>query len=523
MDRGGRRLSPNLRTAELRPEEAPVGGPTDLASRMLWVTAAMGVSAGTVLLLAAVRTKLVAIELGPTGVGSLALLVSFIGFASLVAELGIGNGAVREIAAAEARGDDHERDTFRRALRISAVWLGLCGAVVIALAAGPIARDVLHEPNLVVETRMSAVAVAAGVLGAAAMGELRGFRRVRSLAVLLTLAGLIATAATLLAYVGGVSLLPVVIVAPPVTVATLAWISLRTLPPLRGRLQRRQVAFGARRLAALGFTFVLNAGVAALGALLLRLLIDRRLGTADTGQFQAAFAVASSSLSFLFAALATDYMPLLSGLADDSVRLNRAANTQLLVALLVAAPGVMALIAAAPAVVTLLYSSAFDDTAKLLRIMVLGDLLRLAAWTLGYILIARRARRLFVATELLYNILLLAATVSLIPSLGLEATAVAYLIAQVASFAWTLAFVRSTSGFRLTAANCWYMAGLAAAVLVVYWCATAGGFVQLVAWATVSACTYVALRRLGAMAGVSLSELRRLGLLGAIAAARRRG
>jgi antigen flippase len=503
------------------PGEMPVGEPTGMASRMLRVTAAMGLSAGAVILFSAVRTKVVAVQLGPTGVGSLALLVSFVGFASLVAELGIGNGAVREIAVAEARGKERERDELRRALRISAVVLAIAGAGAIALAAGPIARTVLREPGLVYETRLSALAVAAGVLSAAALAELRGFRRARKLAVLPVLAGLIATTATLLAFGVGVSLLPIVIVAPPVSLAALAWISARGLPPLRARPQMANLVLRTRQLVGLGLVFVLNAGVAALGALLLRLLINDRLGTADTGEFQAAFAVASSSLSFLFAALATDYMPLLSGLADDPLRLNHAANTQLLVALLVAAPGVMALIAAAPVAVTLLYSSAFHDTAGLLRIMLLGDLLRLAAWTLGYILIARRAKRLFVATELLYNFLLISTTALLISPLGLNAAAVGYVVAQVAALAWTLAFVRSTSGFLPSATNVAYMSGLAAALVIVYVCATSGGLVQIAGWVTAAACTYVALRRLMALAGVSVSGLRRLGLRGTVQAARR--
>jgi antigen flippase len=502
------------------PEEAAVTQPIDLAARMLWVTAAMGVSAGLALVLAAIRNKLVAVDLGTTGVGSLALLLSFIGFASVVAELGIGNSAVREIAAAEAEHHEDERDAFRRALRISAAALGVCGAVIVALAAGPIARSILHQPDLVEETRLSSIAVGAGVLGAAAIGELRGFRRVRALAVLQALAGVVATAATVLAFAAGLNLLPVVIIAPAASLAAFGWISLSALPPLR-RPHTEQVASRARRLVALGLAFTLNTGIAALGALLVRLLIDRQLGTAETGEFQAAFAIASASVGFLFAALATDYMPLLSGLAQDSARLNRAANAQLRVALLVAAPGVAVLIAAAPTVVTLLYSSAFHETARLLRIMLLGDLLRLAAWTLGYILIARRAKRLFVATELLYNTVLIVATAFLIPPLGLEATAVAYLGAQAASLAWTLAFVRSTSGFRLTASNLAYMGGILAVLLTIYVCSTAGGIVQAAAWAAVIGCSYAALRQLGAMAGVSLSGLRRLGLRGAIAAARR--
>ena len=514
-------MTPTGSVSPAESDEARVGAPTDLVSRMLWATAAMGVSAGAVILLAAVRTKVVAVELGSTGVGSLALLISFAGFASVVAELGIGNSAVREIAVAQARHDADERDVFRRALRMSACVLALLGAAVTALAAGPIAREILGEPDLVDETRVSAVAIAAGVLAAAASGELRAFRRVRRLAGIAPVAGFISTAATLLAYAGGLSLLPVIIVAPPVSLAVLAWLSLRTLLPLRGRVQLNRVTFGAKRLVTLGVTFTLNACVAALGALVLRLLINRMLGTADTGQFQAAFVVASGSLSFLFAALATDYMPMLSGLADDTVRLNRTANTQLLVTLLVAAPGVMILITAAPTVVTLLYSTAFDETASLLRIMLLGDLLRLVVWTLGYILIARRARRLFVAGEVLYNSILIAATALLIPSLGLKATALAYAFSQVASCAWTLMFVRSVTGFRLGTTSIAHLNGLAAAVLVVYVLAVLGGLLQIAAWAMTAACTYMALRRLATMAGVSVSALLSGGLKGAIASARR--
>jgi antigen flippase len=510
-----------MNTRGLPPREARLEEPTDLALRMLWVTAAMGLSAGAVLVLAALRTKLVAVELGPTGVGSLALLVSFIGFASLVAELGIGNSAVREIAAPQGRDSDGERDAVRFALRVSAGVLSIVGAGVVAVAAGPIARDVLHGPNLIDETRVSAVALAAGVVGAAAMAELRGFRQVRMLALLPPLAALVSTLATLVAWATSINLLSVVIVAPPVCIAAFGLASLKRLPPLPKRLPLAVVAAGARRLITLGLAFVLNAGIAALGALLLRLLINRRLGTSDTGEFQAAFAVASAAVSFLFAALATDYMPLLSRTADDARSLNRAANTQLLVAVLVAAPGVTVLIAGAPAVVAVLYSSAFHDTAKLLRIMLLGDFLRLAAWTVGYILIARRARRLFVATELLYNTLLVLATALLIPGLGLEATAVAYVLAQVASLAWTLVFAHSTSGFRLSLTNVRYLVGLGSALVVVFLCAISGGFLQILSWATVAACTYVALRRLGVMAGVSVAGLRRLGFRGAIAAARR--
>jgi hypothetical protein len=73
----------------------------------------------------------------------------------------------------------------------------------------------------------------------------------------------------------------------------------------------------------------------------------------------------------------------------------------------------------------------------------------------------------------------------------------------------------------VTATNLAYLGGILTILLTIYVCATAGGLLQAAAWAAVVGCSYAAVRQLCAMAGLSLSGLRRLGLRGAIAAARR--
>ena len=126
--------------------------------------------------------------------------------------------------------------------------------------------------------------------------------------------------------------------------AILAFAYARRLPRLRLRLDFRRLLGQVRRLVGLGLAFVLNAALATLGALVLRALIRSELGLSDTGQFQAAFAIATYYVSFVFAALATDYLPRLAVPAADTARMNRAANAQLSVAILLSAPPVMLLV-----------------------------------------------------------------------------------------------------------------------------------------------------------------------------------
>ena len=494
------------------PAQDPTSGEavTDLVPRMLRVTVAMGLSASAVIALAMVRAKLVAVELGPEGIGSVTLLVSFLAFATLVAGLGIGSSGIREIAAADAVDDRVHKDEVRAAVYAAATVLAVIGGAVVALAAEPIAEGLLGDELLVQEVRICALGAVAGIVGSAALADLNGFRRARSLAILQALAALAATILTGLAWLAGVDLVPVVVVAPPVAVAILAFAYARRLPRMRLRLDFRPLLGQVRRLVVLGLAFVLNAALATLGALVLRALIRSELGLSDTGQFQAAFAIATYYVSFVFAALATDYLPLLSGLAGDTARMNRAANTQLTVAILLSAPPVMLLVVAAPLAVPLLYSGSFDQTPDLLRIMLLSEITRVAAWTVGYVLIARGAGGLFVVTELLYNILLLAVSAALIPVLGLNGVGLGYLLCQLASLVWTLWFANRTSGFRLTRANVLTLTAVLLAQGLVYVGVVIGGLASLFAVALTAACGYAAWRRLETISGGPLSTFFRL-------------
>jgi PST family polysaccharide transporter len=147
--------------------------------------------------------------------------------------------------------------------------------------------------------------------------------------------------------------------------------------------------------------------------------------------------------------------------------------------------------------------------------MLLGELARIAAWTLGYILIARTARGLFVATELLYNGLLIGATAGLIPIFGIKGTAVAYLGCQVGSLLWTLVFVNRVSNFRLTRTNTLNLIGYGAAAGIVCGAAATGGAMALFGWALALATAAVAIITLLHHLPDASDRLRRLLRMGA--------
>jgi PST family polysaccharide transporter len=253
-----------------------------------------------------------------------------------------------------------------------------------------------------------------------------------------------------------------------------------------------------------GSAFVANAGLAALGALAVRLIIESNLGRSATGEFQAAFALASYYVGFLVASFAIDYMPFLSEIGAMPARLNRIVNTQLAFAILVAVPVIMIVLIAAPTIVPLFYSAEFGESTALLRIMLLGEIARVAWWTIGYLLVARNAP-LFVIAELLYNVVLVGATAALVPSLGIEGTALAYLVAQVVGLAGVLALAARSSGFKVDGGNAAHLAAAAAATGAVYAGVVVGGWAVALSWAVAAVWGVDAVRRLNQMTGGGLT------------------
>ena len=105
-------------------------------SRM--VVKAMGLFSGVQMLsivCSVIRCKLVAMWIGPIGVGLFALWNSVLEMIGAASNLGIRNSSVRSLAVEQARGDESAISRMAAVVRRWSVWLGLGGALLtVALA-----------------------------------------------------------------------------------------------------------------------------------------------------------------------------------------------------------------------------------------------------------------------------------------------------------------------------------------------------------------------------------------------------
>jgi PST family polysaccharide transporter len=410
-----------------------------------------------------IRTKLIAVELGPTGIGSLGILAGFLAFASVLVGLGLGSSGVRELGESVGKEDDYRSQVLRRSLRAASYGLAIAGGLLIYAFRGPIASDLLGDATLRKYLGWIALAVAISVASGAESALLNGYRRIRQLAIMGACGAAGGTLATVAAAIAGVDLIPVALVAPPLSTYVVALWFTRRLGAPRFAVPVTEASVAMRALVALGVVFMLSAVLGVGVQLVARLILDDTLGRAEVGQFQAAFNISGTYIGFLLTALATDYFPRISSMHADTGRLNAAANEQLEVSLLIVGPMVLAMITAAPLVISLLYSSAFADSAELLRYQLVAEVLRVTAWTLGFVLLARNRRRYFIAGELLWSAVYLGAIVVGVPALGLEFAGVAFGLAYAAVLVLYVAVLRSDVTLELTPAANRMLGGFLAA------------------------------------------------------------
>ena len=142
----------------------------------------MGASSAIKVLIGLVRIKIVAIVLGPAGVGLVGLYVQLMATATTITALGLGTVGTRQIAEANSRGDADAARSARSALFWGTLMLAAIGATALYLARSPIAHGLLGtgtDPSIVA---WLALGVALNVASGSQVAFLTGMRRIGDIA-----------------------------------------------------------------------------------------------------------------------------------------------------------------------------------------------------------------------------------------------------------------------------------------------------------------------------------------------------
>lgn len=396
------------------------------------------------------RTKVLAVLLGPAGVGLTSLYTGLITTAATFASMGVGTVGTRQIAEACSKDDARDLAVARRAMFLGTMFLASAGALAVWSLRTILAVRVLGNASDSALVGWLSLGVALSVAGASQGALIQGMRRIGDIARLSVLGSLFNTVLGigLLWRWSKEGLVAYVLVGPLVSFA-LGHLYVSKLPKVHAEaITLRELTHEWTTLLRFGLAFVGAGLVGSLTQLWIRADVARVLGADPLGQYQAAWTISMQYVAFVLTAMGADYYPRLTCAVHDFKAAVRLVNEQTEIAMLLSAPVLIAMMALAPWVIHLLYASSFTPAIEILRWQVLGDVLKIASWPLGFVILAAGDGRAYFWCESSTSILPAVLIVGLAPSMGLRITGLSYLAMYAFYMPVVYWLARRRIGFR---------------------------------------------------------------------------
>lgn len=396
-----------------------------------------------------IRTKILAVMLGPAGFGLLASFTIISDMARSWAAFGINSSGVRQIAESNSSGNMQRIALTVIVLRRAAIALGVLGAVALALLSGEVARVTFGDENQAGAVALLGLVVFLRMVGDGQAALLQGMRRIGDVARGGMLGTAIGSVLMLLAvyWLRERGLALALVASALASVGALWWYS-RKVKVVRVEARSAEVRVEAVQLLRLGLAFMVSSLLMTGATYVVRLILIKYEGLDAAGIYQAAWTIGGLYVGFILQAMGTDFYPRLVGAAGSNSDTNRLVNEQTRVSLLLAGPGVLATLVFSPLCISLFYTAEFAPAADALRWICMGMALRIISWPMGYIIVSRNHQLAFVGSELAWTIVSLGAALLLVPYWGVTGAGIAFFLSYVFHVAIIYPIVRRLSGLR---------------------------------------------------------------------------
>jgi antigen flippase len=400
------------------------------------------------------RTKAMAMMLGPSGVGLMGLYGSILELTINIAGMGINGSGVRQIA--EAVGSNETERVARSALvlrRIS-LFLGLFGAVLLAVFSGPVSTLTFGNDQHAGAVALLSIAVFFSLVSAGQGALLQGMRRIADMAkmgILGTLFGALISL-TVVYFLREEGLVLSLVLIAAMSLITSWWYS-RKIHLQTPSISASQVGQETAAMLKLGFAFLSSGLLMSGAAYAVRLIIVRKVDFDAAGLYQAAWALGGLYIGFILQAMGADFYPRLTAIVKNHTECNRIVNEQAHVSLLLAGPGVLGTLTFAPLVIAIFYTSKFEGAVEILRWLCLGMTLRVISWPMGFIIVAKGVQSIFIFSEVAWTVVYLGLAWVCVSAYGLKGAGIAFFGSYVFHVLMVYVIVRKLSGFRCSTEN----------------------------------------------------------------------
>ena len=393
-----------------------------------------GVQLGTVII-AIIRTKLIAVFLGPAGMGIIALLNSIINIISSFSGLGIEASAIKYIAADYKNEDVNTVSVTIAVVKKLALFTGIIGTLVMLFLSNWLSYITFGNDDQSLAIKLLSIVLLFKQLTVAELAILQGLRKMRFLAK----ANLCGNILGLLVSVPLYYFYKIDAIVPTIIAISLASFLVSFYYSKKVHFERKsatksELLIESKRIVKLGIMLTISGLLTLLTTYLIQIYIGNQGGLAQVGFYNAGFTLLNSYVGIIFTVMSTDFFPRLASIIDESETVRTTVRQQSFLSILIITPIIILFLTLIPLIVKVVFTPQFAAIIPMVCYGILAMLFRAVSWSMGYILIAKGDAKMFLKTAIGFNTISLILNVLGYYFYGLEGLGISFLVYYLVHF-----------------------------------------------------------------------------------------
>ncbi|MDE6417062.1 MAG: oligosaccharide flippase family protein [Duncaniella sp.] len=421
------------------------------------VLRAMGVFGGVQslqILCSIIRMKLVSLWIGPAGVGLFSIFNSAIDLVSSATQLSLRNSAVRDIAASKGK-SSAVRAAIVTIVRRWGWLLGMAGAVVMLMASPLLSRITFGDFSHSIQYAVLSVSVFLAALISSEGAILQGLERYKPLALGSlwgTLGGLIVSI-PLYFFARIDSIVPSLILYSLFTAGAMLYYRASDVKPSH-RITMRETLETGRSFLMLGGFMTIATFVEQLCNYIFISYLNVTDSDVGVGYYQAGYTLVNRYVGLLFVALAMEYYPRMSRVADSMMRSRVYVSHEISLIMIMLVPVATIFISASQLIVKILYSAEFVMILPFVVTAMAGMVFRGFSWCISFLVLARNSGKTYVTVECLSSAIGLVFNIIAFRFFGINGLGVSFTLWYV-MYCIMMLVVARRMGLKISARSVW--------------------------------------------------------------------
>lgn len=354
-------------------------------------TAVLGGSQLVQMLVSLIRTKVIAVLLGPAGMGFNALILSAVSTIQQFSSLGIFQSGVRDLAHVYNNENAGDFARLRKVFDRLTLYSGVLGFVVCLVLSRPLSEFSFGNSDYTWSFAAASITLLFMSLQSGKTTILQATQNLRLIAKATITGAILNLVVTVpLFYLWGMDgIVPAIISSYIIFYIVNKYFESKVFFTSVAAPTKAQFADLSKPILKLGLVLMVSSLMMVTFTFLLNGFISHFGSVSDVGLFQAAVSICMQSMVIINTTLASDYFPRLSAVHTDQKLLNETVSRQAEMTLMMIVPISALLFLFAPNVVYILFSQEYAVIVPMLQIMLLSLMFRALWMVMGFVALAK--------------------------------------------------------------------------------------------------------------------------------------